>query len=286
MDISVIIPFHNEEKYIEKCIHSLLSQDYPKDKYEIIMISNNSTDRSEKIVKGYPAIKLLYEHKPGAFASRNRAIIEAKGKIIAFTDADCIANIDWLSNIYKYLKDSSAQIVQGTPLFESDTFILKMLSDYEAEKASYIFSRDIKEIYYGSTNNMAVRTDLFNKLGLFSEIDRGADVLMVQNAIKLYTCDIAIYACDMCIRHLEISNLRQYYQKLVQYGNDFRGYYNISTARPLNTKERLFIYRKTIQINKYSNAKSIWLLTLLCFGGICYELGRRQAIWNMKNGKK
>jgi glycosyltransferase involved in cell wall biosynthesis len=51
MDISIVVPFHNEEKHIERRIQALLALDYPRDRYEIIMVDNNSNDRSAEIVR-------------------------------------------------------------------------------------------------------------------------------------------------------------------------------------------------------------------------------------------
>src|SRR5947199_3998475 len=74
MDISVIVPFYNEEGYVEQCVQALLSQDYPKERYEVILVDNNSSDRSAEIVRRYPGIKLLSEGLQGDFAARNRGL--------------------------------------------------------------------------------------------------------------------------------------------------------------------------------------------------------------------
>src|SRR3990167_5093364 len=96
IDISVIVPFHNAEKHIEQCITALLSQSFPSSFYEIIMVDNNSTDNSIKVIMKYPQIKLLSEKKQGSYAARNRGVAESKGSVIAFTDSDCIPVPEWL----------------------------------------------------------------------------------------------------------------------------------------------------------------------------------------------
>ncbi len=75
MKISVIVPVHNEEKYIGECIESLLKQSVPAD--EIIIINNNSTDNTVAIVKKYP-VKLLNEKKQGITFARNKGLNIAK----------------------------------------------------------------------------------------------------------------------------------------------------------------------------------------------------------------
>ena len=59
--ISVVVPVFNSERYLHACLTALLDQDYPRDQYEIIMIDNNSRDRSPDVISGYPAIRLLFE---------------------------------------------------------------------------------------------------------------------------------------------------------------------------------------------------------------------------------
>lgn len=96
IDISVVVPFYNAEKYIEKCAEALLTQSYPTTRYEIIMVDNNSTDRSVDLIKKYPRIKLLSQQKQGSYAARNQGVAASKGTILAFTDADCVPSSDWL----------------------------------------------------------------------------------------------------------------------------------------------------------------------------------------------
>ena len=66
LKISVIVPFYRDRRYIRDCINALISQNYPQQNYEIIMIDNNSKDGSAEIVKKYPQVKLLSETKQGA----------------------------------------------------------------------------------------------------------------------------------------------------------------------------------------------------------------------------
>src|SRR5438477_11590109 len=94
MDISVIVPFYNEEGYVEQCVQALLSQDYPKERYEVILVDNNSSDRSADIVRRYPGITLLPEGLHGDFAARNRCLAAATGKPVAITAPNCARDRD------------------------------------------------------------------------------------------------------------------------------------------------------------------------------------------------
>ena len=278
--ISVVVPVYNAETYIEGCIRALLSQNYPVDHYEIIMVDNNSKDCSPGIIKRYPDIKYLKRNKQGSYAARNKGILQAKGEIIAFTDADCAPSVDWLRNIENAFRHPEISVILGRNQFASDSHILSMLTRYEAAKATYAFSGDDKTIYYGYTNNMATRKKLFNRVGLFSEISRGADVIFVRRVVDGYSHDTVRYFRNINVRHLEISNQYVYFRKQYIYGKSYKSYNKIKSARALTTAERLKVFKATCKTNHYSLTKSCLLFFVLIIGAICYELGRKGGLLN------
>ena len=89
--LSVIVPIYQEEKYISKCIDSMLSQDYPKDDLEIILVDGMSKDRTREIVatytEKYPFIRMIDNPERIAPCAMNRGIKEAKGDVIIRLDA-------------------------------------------------------------------------------------------------------------------------------------------------------------------------------------------------------
>ena len=111
--ISIIIPVYNGEKYIRKCLESILNLSYPKNRFEIIVVDNNSTDRSADIIRTFP-FRYCLEKIRGPAAARNHGIKRAKGEIVCFTDADVIVRPDWLQKIVKaYTKYPEIHGVQG-----------------------------------------------------------------------------------------------------------------------------------------------------------------------------
>ena len=96
---SVIVPVYNGESMIAECIESLLSQDYPKDKYEIIVVDNNSNDHTPDIVKKYPVKYTMETRIQSSYAARNTGVKYAEGEALIFFDADQIATQNWLKNL-------------------------------------------------------------------------------------------------------------------------------------------------------------------------------------------
>lgn len=86
--ISVIIPLYNKEPIIEKCLNSVLSQDY--DDFEVVIVNDGSTDRSSDVVKSYTdyRIRLIEQKNGGPSKARNTGILASKGEWLYFIDAD------------------------------------------------------------------------------------------------------------------------------------------------------------------------------------------------------
>ena len=96
--VSVIVPVRNEESYVADCLRSLLNQDYPWDGFEIIVVDNDSSDRSADVIAQF-SVRYVFEKKRGAAAARNAGVRQSKGELLAFIDSDCIAPPDWLSSL-------------------------------------------------------------------------------------------------------------------------------------------------------------------------------------------
>jgi glycosyltransferase involved in cell wall biosynthesis len=99
--ISVIIPARNEEKNISSLLQSIANQTYPKNLLEIIVVDDNSTDKTAEIAQQFPFVKLI-SLKENSINSYKKKAIEigiaaCSGNLIVTTDADCIVKPHWLS---------------------------------------------------------------------------------------------------------------------------------------------------------------------------------------------
>ena len=169
--VSVIVPVYNDEERIGDCINSLLCQTYPKDRYEIIVVDNGSTDGTLKSVSNYQGIKILSENNiQSSYAARNMGIGHAKGEIIAFTDADCIAMEDWIEKgVSVMVKNPGCGLAGGRiTLFFKDPDRPTAAELYES--VTNFRQREDIEIYkFASTANAFTYKKIFDKTGLFNE---------------------------------------------------------------------------------------------------------------------
>ena len=125
--ISVIICTYNRDKYIFNVLESLAKNDFPRDRYEIVLVDNNCTDNTssevERFRKAYPEVNLRYfvETQQGLSYARNRGIAEALGDVLVFLDDDAFTEADYLSNLSRLLDERPEIDCFGgkiTPLFE------------------------------------------------------------------------------------------------------------------------------------------------------------------------
>jgi cellulose synthase/poly-beta-1,6-N-acetylglucosamine synthase-like glycosyltransferase len=129
--VSIIIAAYNEEKIIEKKILNTLAIDYPKDKLEIIVFSDASSDNTDNIVKKYAkqGIKLLrYEGRRGKTYCQNESVKKAKGEIIVFSDANSMYDKFAVKNLVFNFSDTKVGVVCGE---------LKYLKNNKSEEGFY-----------------------------------------------------------------------------------------------------------------------------------------------------
>ena len=117
MTISLVIPVYNEEGEIGNCLDAVLAQTVPFN--EIIVVDNNSSDRSMDVVKKYPAVKIISEAKQGVDFARDAGFNAAIGDIIGRIDADTYLPPDWSSQLLKIFSDEKIGAVSG-PAFYKD----------------------------------------------------------------------------------------------------------------------------------------------------------------------
>jgi len=115
--VSVIIPTYNRWWILKKSLEALFNQSYPKDKYEIILIDDGSTDDTETMIESLsPSCKFKYlrnEKRMGIPRTRNRGIRKARGEYIIFTDSDVVVIPDFIAQHMSYHKKYQDVIVNG-----------------------------------------------------------------------------------------------------------------------------------------------------------------------------
>lgn len=112
--VTVVVAARNEEDTIDACVRSLLDLRYPDGLREIVVVDNDSRDRTRSRLERYSdRIVLLHEGRRGPSAARNAGVRRAQGDVVAFTDADCTVDPDWLRELVEPLDDAAVGVVGG-----------------------------------------------------------------------------------------------------------------------------------------------------------------------------
>ncbi|KAA0022895.1 glycosyltransferase [Antrihabitans cavernicola] len=168
LTLSVVIPAHNEEHYIGKCLDALLTQE--DDLHEILVVDNNSTDRTAEIVRSYlprhPKLKLLAEPRPGVAFARNLGFDTATGEILGRLDADSRAYDSWAQTILEFFgRDDVESVGAISGLNNSyDSPFTKLKGWYtkkQIERGAFGGDREINNLHGA---NMAVRHSVWDKV--------------------------------------------------------------------------------------------------------------------------
>jgi len=163
MAVSVVVRVLNSERTIEDCLRSLFSQAYSN--YEVLVVDDHSVDRTLEIAQRYPT--RIFQNRPGRNPC-NCGIEEARNKIVAFIDSDCVAPPTWLTQIVGYFSDEEVAVVGG-----EETAPAK--SGYWPRCIEALMRMEKRFLYHWGpveriiTCNVAYRRDVLVELGGFSD---------------------------------------------------------------------------------------------------------------------
>lgn len=111
--VSITILTHNCEQTIKKCLSSVFDADYPRDRYEVIIVDSGSNDRTLEIVKEFPIDKIIVKKGISRGHARNIGVQEARGEIVAMVDSDHEqTSEDWLTTIVRQFNDPRVALVR------------------------------------------------------------------------------------------------------------------------------------------------------------------------------
>jgi cellulose synthase/poly-beta-1,6-N-acetylglucosamine synthase-like glycosyltransferase len=111
--VAIVVAAYNEEAVIARRIENLLELDYPRDKLELVVSSDASSDRTEEIALQYPGVQVIVNPRGGKVAAQDRAVRQTTGEIVAFSDANCTWAPDALRTLVRAFADPKVAYVCG-----------------------------------------------------------------------------------------------------------------------------------------------------------------------------
>jgi glycosyltransferase involved in cell wall biosynthesis len=137
LTLSIIIPVFNEKDYLGECLDSIASQTVRPT--EVIVVDNNSTDRSAEIAKKYDFVTLVQESQQGIVYARDKGFNTVASDLIGRIDADTVLPSDWVENVFKFYKDHNKSFALSGSCYYRNLKFLRH-STYLVDLAYYFFS--------------------------------------------------------------------------------------------------------------------------------------------------
>jgi glycosyltransferase involved in cell wall biosynthesis len=255
--LSIIIPSYNSQQTIGKCLDSIFSSDYPKNKYEVVVVDDCSTDNSANIVKTYPCKLIKLNKNSGPATARNSGAKKSRGDILVFIDSDVVIEKNTFNlTASSFNKESACLTAINTKKsdYNFSTDFLNLL-DY------FIFLKSPRYVILPCTSYCAIKKNIFEDLGGFNENYKKSHVEDLELGIRLVNKGYKIYLN----KKLKFTHLKKYtFLNFLKHGF-FRSFYRIKIL--LNGK-----YTKTT--SSYYPLNILFLLFLLVFVSLGFLLSK------------
>jgi glycosyltransferase involved in cell wall biosynthesis len=246
--VSVIVPARNEEKNIGKCLQSLIMQVYPKDRFEIIVVDDHSTDQTASIVQhfNHPSVKLirleneingraLNSYKKKALES---AIAVAKGEWILTTDADCILPVHWIQFMASMYHQQQAAFIAAPVKIAAKSSLLSVFQCLDFVSLQGITAASIYRKIHAMCNgaNLGFQKKIFFEVDGFRGIDQiasGDDMFLMSKISKRYPHNIFFMKSrDAIVVTESVETWRAFLQQRIRWASK-TGWYEDRAITPI-----------------------------------------------------
>jgi len=288
--ISVIIPAYNSELTIKDCISSIKSQKYPKEKYEIIVVDDESSDNTVQVAKKAGADNVIAIQHSSSGTARNTGSKIAKGRILSFIDSDCMAQNEWLKTIEKEFQTNQ---VIGGPILNGKPNSVVAWAEYLMESSDFNEHKKRSFVNFVPACNQACTKEIFEKVGGFKEGRTTEDVhfghTLQKAGVKI------VFVPELQVYHMFDTKFKKYISKMEKLGirlmvdvNEIPSRYRKLVKNPLGTPVIFGIKfaartRQAIFAKKFS--KYIIALPLIVLGSAAFCRGVRKAVKSNKTDK-
>ena len=223
---SVIVPSYNRQEEIRELLNSFTHLQFPKEKYELIIADDGSTDGTADLVKEFQrtsgfTLHFYRQENRGPGAARNMGMENAKGDFFIFIDSDCTVSPQWLRAIDADLQREQADAFGGPDSFRADFPPLLKAINYSM--TSFITTGGIRGHkkkglgkYYPRSFNMGLSKGIYEKIGGFGGLRHGQDIefshRIIQSGAKV------ILVPDAVVYHKRRTSIKKFFRQVFNWG--------------------------------------------------------------------
>ena len=234
LTISVIIPARNEEANIVPCLQSLLQQDYPAGLLEIIVVNDQSTDKTAELVQTFPAhrvtlLHVQYGSAEAVTAPKKRAIeigiAAAGGQLVVTTDADCTAGPQWISSLAAWRRIHSSVFIAAPVKIKDGGSLLSKFQALDFLTMQGITGASVYRRLHNMCNgaNLAYEKNIFYEVNGFQGIDTiasGDDMLLMHKIANKYPLQTGFIKCpEAIVTTLPAASWRGFFQQRIRWAS-------------------------------------------------------------------
>lgn len=226
--VSVVVAVRNEEVTLPNLIHSLVKQTYPKDKFEIILVDDHSTDKTSEIIshliEHYPEQKLIKISSKdlGKKKAITQGVEVAQGEVILTTDADCVTPPGWIEGMVGSFKENTQLVIGAVKIKTDQTFF----STLQAMEFSSVLGSGIALMGLGKATmcngaSLAFRKSAFQEVKGYEgnfEIPSGDDEFLMRKIDQRYVDGIEVMSKkERVVETTPLSSLREFVQQRLRW---------------------------------------------------------------------
>lgn len=229
---SVIIPTYNRAKKIKSCLQAIVEQNYPKHKFEVIVVNDGGCSL-EAVVQPFTSsvsIRLVNQENAGPAEARNRGAIEAVYDFLAFTDDDCYPDADWLQRLASRCCAHPQALIGGHTVNQLTGNWYSTASQWIVDVAYRYYNSNPDQAKFFASNNMVFPRRKFLKLGGFHPHFRTSEDRDICDRWLLMGYPM-IYDETVRIAHAHPLNLSSFWKQHLNYGRGAFNYHNIRAHR-------------------------------------------------------
>jgi glycosyltransferase involved in cell wall biosynthesis len=228
-DVSVIVPAHRDSPALRRCLAALAVQECPADRFEVVVVLNGARPPAPEQFDGPGELRVraVHEPTPGSYSARNRGLLVARGDTLAFTDSDCVPDVDWVTRGMRALTRGDADIVAGKVrvTFASDD----PRDPVSLFERCFAFRQDAYVRWgFGATANLITSRRVVEAAGPFeSRLLSGGDIEWCFRARRLgFRLE---YASDVVVTHPARTTYRDLFAKAQRVAG---GMYTLARLHP------------------------------------------------------
>jgi glycosyltransferase involved in cell wall biosynthesis len=164
---SIVIPTYNRPQSLQSCLQALTQLDYPRDRFEVIVVDDGSSTPLDQGISQFQAqldLNLIKQQNAGPASARNTGAAKAKGQFLAFTDDDCAPTPDWLRAFARQFTKTPSCLVGGKTINALPNNLYSTAHQLFMDYFYSSYGASPQQAHFFASNNMALPTDLFRQL--------------------------------------------------------------------------------------------------------------------------